>query len=56
MVVISHPIIVEQNKGKSLDENEEEVGLFEPKEELEHPKKIYNPDDDEDNDLAGWEK
>ena len=58
MVVISHPIVVEQKAVHNLDEDEEEVGLFEPKEEVE-PSQILNKKnyvEDEDDDLTGWEK
>lgn len=33
MVVISHPIIVEEKTAQNLDEDEEVIGLYEPHEE-----------------------
>lgn len=59
MVVISNPIIVEQMKVQSLDLNEEEVGLIDTNEHVEQPQKIQAKkyeDEDEDDDLKGWNK
>lgn len=53
MVVVSHPIVIDQQKPESL---EEEVGLFEQKEVVHVPKANQKVEEDEDDDLTGWNK